>query len=1450
MKKFLLAGLLFLGVQIHAQQQSAYSPAAATMVPAQRSCGTMHADSVMRANNPSMGTLDDFEIALQQVINNIQNQRSMMPGPYNIPMIVHVIYNGEAIGSGLNLSQAQINSQFDVLNEDYNNTNADGANVPALFQPVRGSLQMVFKKALRDPAGNTLAEPGIDRVNRSTKGFTAPPYTQSYVDGTIKPATSWDPTKYFNVWVTNISGGLLGWAQFPPRPATGAPDLSTNPGAANTDGVVILYNAFGRVGNVAAPYNKGRTLTHEAGHFFGLRHIWADEPSCSADDYVSDTPQQKDKNFGCPSFPQGTSAAGGCCVSSAQSSQFMNYMDYTDDACMFMFSQGQATRMEAVVTSSPRRVDLTTSTVANPLIALDASISAIVKPSGSSCVGTFTPVVTLTNLGSSTLTSATITYTIDGTGSTVLNWTGSIASGATANVTLATATTTVGSHTFAATVSSPNSGTDGNAANNSLSQSFTITTAPATTALPLVEGFTSTTFVPTGWTLLNPDANVTWTRATVGGFSTTGGSAKMDNYSSSTSTAGQTDDLLTPAMDLSTANSTLKMTFQVAHAMYNTSYIDSLVIEVTKDCGSTWQRLYSKGGSSLSTAPATTSAFTPTATQWRKDSIMLGSLAGSSVAQFRFRSISGYGNNIYLDNINLNFTPTAAAPVAAFTGAPTTVCAGGTVTYTDQSTNSPTSWSWSFPGGTPATSTSQNPVVTYATAGTYNAVLTATNSTGSNTLTKTNYITVVALPSASASATPATICTGSSSTLNATGGTTYSWSPAATLSAATGASVSATPTATTTYTVTATGSAGCTKTATTVVTVNPLPVLTVTPAGSTVCPGSSSTLTVSGATTATWSPSTGLNSTSGTTVVATPSATTTYTVTGTNANGCVSYASAVVNVSNTLTVSIAPATVSICSGNSATLTASGATSYNWSPATGLSSTNTAAVTASPTTTTTYTVTGTSGTCTATTTRIVTVKQTPTINATASPSSICAGSSATIIGSGAGTGAGSGYSWSGSGLSSTTGASVTASPTSTTTYTVTGTNSGGCSNTSTVTLSVNPAPVVQVQGNTSVCMGSSTTLTASGATSYTWTSTGAQLSSTSGSTVTVTPTNTATVTVTGTSAGCSSTVTTTIVVNQLPVLIVSPAGSTVCPGGTVGLTASGASTYEWTPSSSLNGTSAPTVLATPTTTETYTVTGTSQAGCVNQTTAVVTVTSAPVVTASSASPTICSGSSTTLSATGASSYSWSPATGLSSISGSQVTTTLTSTTTYTVIGSNGGGCSDTTTVVVNVNQSPTALAGASPASGVIGDTIVFTNSSSSATSYSWDFGDGTTSTLVTPEHNYTSAGTYTVTLSAANGNCSSTSSIEVVITTPTGISEADKSTLVAYPNPTSGILMISLPVSEMNLKVFNSTGQLILSETTANSGKQTIDLSNNADGIYYIHITDKDHTQIIKVNLVK
>jgi PKD repeat protein len=247
-------------------------------------------------------------------------------GVVTVPVVFHILYSTN--NATQNISNARITAQMDVLNQDFSGTNVDVTNVPSVFQPFVANTGIQFCLAVRDPLGNTTD--GIIRKQTTTTSFGTNNAIKFDAQG---GSNAWPRDSYLNIWVGNLSGGLLGYAQFPG-------------GAANTDGVVILNGAVGGPGalGTASPYNRGRTATHEIGHWFNLRHIWGD--ATCGNDMVADTPTQQGANFGCPSFPKIT------CSNGPNGDMFMNYMDYVDDNCMIMFSIGQGTRMNTSITAS------------------------------------------------------------------------------------------------------------------------------------------------------------------------------------------------------------------------------------------------------------------------------------------------------------------------------------------------------------------------------------------------------------------------------------------------------------------------------------------------------------------------------------------------------------------------------------------------------------------------------------------------------------------------------------------------------------------------------------------------------------------------------------------------------------------------------------------------------------------------------------------------------------------------------------------------------------------------------------------------------------------------------------------------------------------------------------------------------------------------------------------
>jgi len=293
---------------------------------------------------------EQFESWISEKIKEISSANNLSAkASRNIPVVVHILHNGDAVGSGENISVAQIQSQIDILNEDFSATNSDFSNVPGTFTGVAADSDIQFCLAQTDPSGQPTT--GINRIN---VGVTSVSDTQ--IETNYGLNNMWDPTKYFNIFVGNLTGGLLGKAVFP----TGS-GLAGMPGgsAPSYDGVMVLYSAFGDVGSVSAPYNKGRTATHEIGHWLGLRHIWGD--GTCATDYCNDTPTQQTANYNCRTHPYNV----GQCSGNTTGEMFMNYMDYVPDACMYTFTADQKLRMDAVLANSPQRQELLTSTVCN-----------------------------------------------------------------------------------------------------------------------------------------------------------------------------------------------------------------------------------------------------------------------------------------------------------------------------------------------------------------------------------------------------------------------------------------------------------------------------------------------------------------------------------------------------------------------------------------------------------------------------------------------------------------------------------------------------------------------------------------------------------------------------------------------------------------------------------------------------------------------------------------------------------------------------------------------------------------------------------------------------------------------------------------------------------------------------------------------------------------------------
>ncbi len=568
---------------------------------------------------------------------------------YTIPVIIHVIYGSEAIGTYPNLALNQLQSQINVLNDDFAGKGTGSSPIPTVWKNLVANSGISFCYAKTDPKGNTLAVEGIDRVSWKTLGMVNPTSIVDKADDNtnftnyinqIKSRTIWDPARYLNIWVTDKPSAslLLGFATFPAGSTLSGIDGITGTGGPNNDGLWCWAKCFGTTGTLDPSYAKGRVSNHEIGHYLGLRHIWGDG-DC-ADDFCNDTPPAKTKNFGCPTHPYNS----GKCAGNTNGEMFMNMMDYTNDPCKFMFTPDQVTRMQTAMANGVYRKYLGThgkcSTAAQKPEA-DFSANKTYGCPGSTIKFTDQTIDLPTswswtfaggNPATSTAQNPTVTYANPGVYEVKL-----VATNAIGNDTK--------TRTSFITISSPNP------------------------TIPFTEGFEGTAFPPSAdWTVNNIDYDsIFWQRTTAaGGFGKSTASMVFDNYDQDP--GGKRDEINVPKLNLSNYK-VPKMTFDVAYVRADDVYTDTLAVLVSKDCGVTFTQVYLKGGKTLATVATDqgTPKFVPTATQWRTETVDLNAYAGQANVMVVFQNRGHYAQPVYIDNINI--TGTFATSVDALNSA-------------------------------------------------------------------------------------------------------------------------------------------------------------------------------------------------------------------------------------------------------------------------------------------------------------------------------------------------------------------------------------------------------------------------------------------------------------------------------------------------------------------------------------------------------------------------------------------------------------------------------------------------------------------------------------------------------------------------------------------------------------------------------------------------------------
>ncbi len=584
-------------------------------------CGsTEYFDQMSKADPDFVRNLQTLEDETAKHVGHYLEQRKLRAGQKSsgsaiktIPVVFHIIHYGGVE----NISKAQILSSMEVLNEGFRKQNADTVNIPGVFKPLAADSEIEFKLATLDPNGN--CTDGIVRI------FSALTYGGS---NNLKGLNYWPSDQYLNVWVANspISAGsgnpVAGYAQFP----------GGNP---LTDGIVMAYDYVGTVGNVNVA-SAGRTIVHEVGHWLNLRHIWGDDSgACTGTDFVNDTPNQGDNNLGsCPTWPKIS------CNNGPNGEMFSNYMDYTTGTCRLMFSLGQSARMDAALNSSVSGRDNLWS--ASNLIATGTDPGAI----SSLCA----PVAAFNDQSQLVCEGATLIFKDGSWNGDVASWSWSFPGG-----TPATSTDSIVSVTYNTagvydvTLTATNaSGSDTYTANGII----TVVPAIGQNGIPYSESFENITFPGSEWTIENEFGN-TWEQNTLAAKSGSN-SVYINNFSGN---PPGTDVFITPSYNLSWSTSH-SMTFELAFAIRSTSSTDQLRVYASTTCGQIWNIRYTKAGQNLATAGLVSQAFFPGSNDWATQSVSISSSSYNNKpnVRFKFEYTQNSGNNIFIDDININGT--------------------------------------------------------------------------------------------------------------------------------------------------------------------------------------------------------------------------------------------------------------------------------------------------------------------------------------------------------------------------------------------------------------------------------------------------------------------------------------------------------------------------------------------------------------------------------------------------------------------------------------------------------------------------------------------------------------------------------------------------------------------------------------------------------------------------